>query len=171
MKFIIKYHDGFERAFRNAARKTPQAGARAMNYTINGLLQYVKSNKFDGNPLYNRSGDLRDSIQVETRMSGDNVYGVMGTDIGWIDVHERGAIIYPKTAPYLRFPLYERGTGSFLGWRTADSVTIPQRPVIGSTITERQSWVRSTLEHRFRVEIARLALYPVHGKRFGWSPL
>jgi len=172
MKITIKYHDTFERAFRSAKKNTTEATRRAVAYTMNGLLTYVQKNKFDGNPLYSRSsdeGNLKDSISVETRVSGQNVYGIMGTDIGWIDVHERGAIIYPKNAPHLRFPLFERGTGSFLGWRTTDSVTIPQRPVIGSTIREKRAWVRQIIGEKFNLELKRQILAKTHGQRFRWG--
>lgn len=169
MKITVKYHDTYQRMFRNAVRECPNIVSKAMTYTMNGLLSYVKGTKFGGDPLYSRSDKLKNSLQVETRFSGDNVFGVLGTDLGWIETHERGAIIYPKSAPYLRFPLYERGSGAFLGWKTMDSVTIPQRPVIGSTIKERRSWVREILEHRLKVELSRSVLAQTHGKRFGWG--
>jgi len=169
MKITIKYHDTFERAFRSAKKNTTEATRRAVAYTMNGLLTYVCTNKLQGNPLYSRTNELSDSISVETRVSGRDVYGIMGTNIGWIDTHERGAIIYPKNAPHLRFPLFERSTGTFIGWKTTDSVTIPQRPVIGSTIREKRPWVRQIIGERFNLELKRQILAETHGKKFRWG--
>lgn len=169
MKVIIKYHNVFENAFRTAKNSSTEATRRAVAYTMNELLSYVKTDKLQGNPLYSRSSELADSISVETRVAGDDVLGIMGNDLGWIETHERGAVIYPRTAPHLKFPLYERGTGAFLGWRIKDSVTIPRRPVIGSLIREKRSWVHQLIGQRFNLELKRMILAATRGKRFNWG--
>jgi hypothetical protein len=169
LKINILYHRIFEDAFRIARLRSTEATRRAVAYAMDSLLTYVRTEKLQGNPLYSRSDNLAQSINTETRVSGEDVYGIMGTDIGWIDVHERGAVIYPKTAPYLRFPLYERGTGTFRGYRTASSVTIPRRSVIGSMIREKKDEVRRVIGERFNLELKRQILAETHGKRFNWG--
>ncbi|MFO1038149.1 MAG: phage virion morphogenesis protein [Geminicoccaceae bacterium] len=75
------------------------------------------------------AGNLRDSITRVIGLGGASVE--VGTNLKYARVHQFGATITPKAAPYLVFKLAD---GS---WVRTKKVTIPARPYLGFNATDR----------------------------------
>jgi hypothetical protein len=66
------------------------------------------------------TGTLQESVYVRTSMGGAYVTGVIGSDVIYAPVHEYGAVISAKNAPFLVFKILGQTY-------RAKSVTIPER--------------------------------------------
>lgn len=167
---MIKFGIRGAREFTYGAQKyAVTAGLRAMGKAVADLKEYIVSYKLQGHPLYSRTGGLAESIEGKTYARGDGIIGIIGTDVRWARVHELGAIITPKTQPYLRFRMIERGTGKDLGWKTVRSVRIPRRPVFKPAVQEKKGRINYLLTHNFLLEIRREILREMRGARFDWG--
>lgn len=78
--------------------------------------------RLEGGITLTKSGRLAQSITHQADPSGVE----WGTDVVYAGVHQFGATITPTSAAALRFKL-----PGGLGWRSAKSVTIPQRAFLG----------------------------------------
>ncbi len=78
-----------------------------------------------GSPLRN-TGLLMNSIS--SRVTGNSVF--VGVPYFWAAVHQFGATITAKAAPFLRFKVGGR-------WASKRSVTIPARPIFGISVDDR----------------------------------
>jgi len=74
-----------------------------------------------GGHILRKTGDLRNSIKYD--LQGDDTVKI-GTNLIYAPVHQFGATIKAKNAPYLRFMI----GGKFISKK---QVTIPARPFIG----------------------------------------
>lgn len=79
--------------------------------------------------LQRRSGRLRASITSRVKIEGDRVTGVLGSNVIYARIHELGGIIRARNAKALVFKI------PGVGWRQAQSVTIPARPYLRPAIT------------------------------------
>lgn len=79
-----------------------------------------------GAPLRNTSTHLMN--RISSVVSGDSVF--VGVPFGWAAVHQFGAVIRAKSAPWLRFKIGNR-------WARKKSVTIPARPMFGIDADDR----------------------------------
>jgi phage gpG-like protein len=84
-----------------------------------------------GSRLNVRTGRLSRSLTA-VRIGRGRV--AVGTNVIYAPVHEFGATITAKNAPYLRFQ-YPRRSGQ---WHSVRSVTIPARPFLGPALASKR---------------------------------
>ena len=124
--------------------KISQMGKRAKKGSIRGMKKGMKivlneARSFSGsNQLNIRSGRLRDSIQTEVRVDGNDVVGFIGSDLIYSAIHEYGGTITARSSKYLIFKTNR-------GWRKVSSVNIPPRPYLRPAIENTQKEVEKIL--------------------------
>jgi len=111
--------------------KTVSALVRALGRAGARVERRAKQNVTGGNPLYVRTSRLKSSIQ--TVVDHTRLLARVGTNVIYGPVHEFGAMIVPKVARALHFPVSARGQrvnpATWKGaWATVQKVEIPERP-------------------------------------------
>ena len=117
-EFLKKFPDEF--------RKALVFGFRRAMFFLEGEVK--KSFGTEGKPKV-RTGALRRSIATSVTERRTYITGTLGSDLIYAPVQEYGAIIKPKTKPFLRFMIGER-------WVTLKQAVIPARPYLEPTINE-----------------------------------
>lgn len=120
------------------------------------LLERGVKTKLSNQVLNVRTGALRRSITTE--IHEQDMVGRVGTNLIYAPVHEFGATIHPKTAPYLWFKLQIASRimskrGGFLKkpkgiytWIRTKEVTIPARPYMKPTFDEKVAAIQRIFE-------------------------
>jgi len=109
-------------------RGVPSAIQRGLDRGLEAVKENLIENRLSGagpfapsqHRLGDRSGNLRGSVYARSVIGGGKVTGVIGSDVIYAPVHEYGAVISAKNAPFLVF----RVLGKIV---RAKSVTIPER--------------------------------------------
>ena len=124
VKFIINKGD---------IKKLLTTSIRMQKGAVKGTKKGMKmlrseARKFDGvNVPKIRTGNLRDSIDYEVKVSGNEIIGFLGSDALYAKIQEFGGTITARRAKYLVFKTNN-------GWRRVESVTIPPRPFLSTAI-------------------------------------
>jgi phage virion morphogenesis protein len=77
-----------------------------------------------GQPLRNTGVHLMNAVSHRVENNADGWSVTVGVPYAWAAVHQFGATINAKSAPWLRFKVGDR-------WARKKSVTIPARPFLG----------------------------------------
>lgn len=94
---------------------------------------YAKANVTGGNPLHVRSNRLRSSITSDTRFSGDDYQGRLGSNVKYAAIHEMGGTIpahrvVPVRRRALRFVV--AGRVVFAKYADIPAIVMPERPYL-----------------------------------------
>lgn len=123
--------------------------AEAMMETRDFLRDELRRNAQKGGPtgLNKRTGALLNSIRTYLKGSGGRAELTVGMKFyGW--VHDRGAVIEAKNAPYLRFQLPNGA------WVQTKSVTLPARNWATDAVQESRkrfpAFIRQAVHRRMR---------------------
>ena len=133
---------------------------RALRLSALAVHREASHNVSGGHPLYRQTGTLASSIREE--VDSGHLEARIGTNVVYGPVHEYGAVIRPKVAQALRFPVGTRGAKrpdpeTWDGpWATVKSVTIPARPWLGPALDSARERI---------IELFREALQRVLGGR------
>jgi len=88
---------------------------------------WSREHRLSGNPLHNRTNNLRSSIHGEASATDSEITGIVGSNMIYAPVHEFGAVIRAKNAPFLRFQVNGH-------WVSVKEVTIPARPFLAPAV-------------------------------------
>jgi phage gpG-like protein len=104
------------------------------------------------------TGNLRNS--VNWRVDDSRLEAVIGTNLVYGPVHEYGAVIRPKVARALHFPVGARGQRinpeTWDGpWATVQSVTIPKRPWLMPAFEHNRAFIADIFGHELTALLER----------------
>lgn len=129
MKLEIKLQDESRRRLKAMPGLVVPALFKGMKASMYLAEREAKLN-LSGRVLNRRTGRLRSSVTVETDIAGDRVMGRIGSNVIYARIHELGGDIFPKRAKALKFQI------PGVGWRTAQKVTMPERPFLRPAIMD-----------------------------------
>ncbi len=136
----------FDRNINRIKRESHPIGLQAMRRATEYVRGYIVKNKLSGQVLNRRTGRLAGSISSAQRIEGQDVVGMVGSNLKYARIHELGGVIRPKNFKYLHF--FVKGKEVF-----AKKVTIPKRPYIMPSIEESSKKIASIFGTEFFVEI------------------
>ncbi len=136
----------FDRNINRIKRESHPIGLQAMRRATEYVRGYIVKNKLSGQVLNRRTGRLAGSITSAQRIEGQDVVGMVGSNLKYARIHELGGVIRPKNFKYLHF--FVKGQEVF-----AKKVTIPKRPYIMPSIEESSKKIASIFGTEFFAEI------------------
>lgn len=115
------------------------------------LTAYIHESKLSGDPLHQRSGDLKRAVVAYFNEEGSTVEGgsKVRSGIPYAHIHEYGGTITAKNAPYLTFKTLDGR------WHRVKSVVMPERSYMRTSFREQAQ--EGIAEIRAAVQAAVLA--------------
>src|SRR5262252_6314920 len=109
-------------------RGVPSAIQRGLDRGLQVVKRHLVEDRLNGHKPFSpsehrlgeRSGTLKGSVYTRSVIGGSKVTGTIGSDVIYAPVHEYGAVISAKNAPFLVFKVLGRVV-------RAKQVTIPER--------------------------------------------
>ena len=108
------------------------------------LAQYIKTEELSGQILHNRTGTLRRSIAMTPHRSQGFVD--VGTNVVYARVHEFGAVIRAKNAPFLKFQVGGK-------WVQKKQVLAPARPFMRPALIRNRGHIQAALATAVRMAV------------------
>jgi phage gpG-like protein len=136
----------FNRSLDSIGRESKPISLTAMRRATEYVRGYIVKNKLSGQVLKRRTGRLAGSITSAQKIEGQDVVGMVGSNLKYARIHELGGVIRPKNFKFLHFVV--NGQEIF-----AKKVTIPKRPYIWSSIEETSSKIANIFGTEFFAEI------------------
>lgn len=136
----------FNRNLDRIARESKPVGLTAMRKATEYVRGYIVKNKLSGQVLSRRTGRLAGSITSAQRIEGQDIVGMVGSNLKYARIHELGGVIRPKNFKFLHFMI--NGQEIF-----TKKVTMPKRPYIMPSIEESSKKIVSIFGTEFFAEI------------------
>jgi phage gpG-like protein len=143
LKVKVTGLDKIKKRYKNGAEVVNREIGLGLARALRLVQGAAKMHLTGGNPLWVRSGRLRQSVNVKVNREGKGWRGKVGTNVIYGPVHEFGKIIKAKGKGWLRFPGKE-------GWATVKKVTIPRRPWLGPAFRETKKKVNEVIRASIR---------------------
>jgi len=149
----------FDRNINRIKRESHPIGLQAMRRATEYVRGYIVKNKLKGQVLNWKKGRLAGSISSAQRIEGQDVVGMVGSNLKYARIHELGGEIRPKKAKALFIPLranvLPRQAGLVYGkdFIFSQLVKIPKRPYIMPSIEESSSKIANIFGSEFFMEI------------------
>jgi hypothetical protein len=121
-------------------RGVPSAVQRGLDRALETIRENLIERRLSGagpfppsqHKLGELTGDLQSSVYARSVIGGGRVTGIIGSDVIYAPVHEYGAVISAKRAPFLQFMVLGK-------WVRTKSVTIPARAPFRTEIESPES--------------------------------
>jgi HK97 gp10 family phage protein len=143
MAVIATLYGGQELARRlnEIGERARPAMVRAMTRATILLQNHVKSDKLSGQVLKNRTGTLRRSINQEVEDRGDEIVGIVGTNVEYAAIHEFGFTGQESVREHLRRTL--RGETTVRSYLR--QMNMPERSFLRSALADYEDQLTSEL--------------------------
>jgi len=130
--------------FQQAIQKAPQLLNQAMWKAV-FMVERVAKRKVSGEVLKVRTGRLRSSITSRVSGTGENITGVVGTNVKYARIHELDGTIpahtvYPRKKKALRF--FYRGNIVFAKHVNIPRIEMPKRAFLSPSLKENREKIR-----------------------------
>lgn len=102
------------------------------------LAEYVRAEKLSGQVLRNITGTLRRSIHPDAQVEGTKVTGIVGTNVEYAKVHERGGTFHIKEHERMQTQAFGRPMVPRMVTVSAHNATFPKRAFLLPSLQEKR---------------------------------